>query len=115
MARVGIKKAKAAKGATGSASVKDYQVFKNPIVTEKTALIGGDKRHAVFKVDADATKLEIKRAVEHVFGVQVESIRTCNIMGKMVRTARSMGRRANYKKAYVTLKPGQTMDIVEGV
>ena len=115
MARFGMRIKKAAKGGSSSATVRDYQLIESTLVTEKASLIGSEKRGAVFKVNVDATKLEIKRAVERVFGVQVEAVRTCNVMGKAKRTAKSSGRRPNYKKAYVTLKPGQTIDLVEGV
>ena len=116
MARWGLGKSKAVKKVDSiNVSVNDYSLLLSPVITEKTSLLGGDKRRAVFKVNGDATKDQIKLAVERVFGVQVQSIRTCNFIGKVKRTARSTGRRPGYKKAYVTLKEGQSIDIVEGV
>jgi large subunit ribosomal protein L23 len=108
-------KAKQAKGSSAKAGLGAYGMFLSPVVTEKTSLIGADRRRVVFKVQDGATKPEIKRAVESVFGVQVQAVRTCNVLGKVKRTSRSAGRRPGFKKAYVTLKPGQTIDIVEGV
>lgn len=103
---------KDAKGA-----VCDYGIFITPLITEKSATLGsqGTGRGLAFRVQRTASKDQIKAAVKRVFGVEVESVRTCNYMGKMKRTNRSMGRRAAFKKAYVTLKEGQTFDIIEGL
>lgn len=98
------------------ASRKDHSILIKPVVTEKSATIGGANfSGAVFKVDGDATKLEIKGAIERIFNVQVASVRTCNYLGKVKRTGRSMGRRSNYKKAMITLKPGFQLNLIEGV
>ena len=115
MAKTGTKKSKTVKSGKGVANVGDYSVLLSPVITEKASMLGGEKRNIVFRVRIDASKPEIKEAVEHVFNVQVQSVRTCNTIGKIKRTARSTGRRPGSKKAYVTLKPGHTIDIVEGV
>jgi len=99
----------------GTPTVKSYSILIAPIITEKTSLIGASGSTIVFRVDRRATKTEIRSAVERAFKVDVDAVRTANIMGKPKRTAKSAGRRAAYKKAYVTLKDGQTINIVEGV
>lgn len=100
---------------SGAAWVKDYQVVLSPIVTEKSAQVGGAGTTVVFKVDPRASKTDIKAAVQRIFNVLVAEVRTANFMGKPKRTMRSVGRRAAYKKAYVTLKEGQKIDLVEGL
>jgi large subunit ribosomal protein L23 len=68
----------------------------------------------VFKVATDASKAEIKAAVEKLFEVKVEAVRTLNVVGKTKRTGSRMGRRSDWKKAYVTLVEGQDIDFVGG-
>ena len=68
----------------------------------------------VFKVATDATKAEIKAAVEKLFEVKVEAVRTLNVMGKTKRTGARVGKRSDWKKAYVTLVPGQDIDFMGG-
>ncbi len=99
----------------GSATAEQYRMILTPVITEKSSLVGATGNVATFKVAVEATKLQIKDAVQRIFNVEVEKVRTLNVMGKMKRTARSFGRRANYRKAYVTLKPGQSIDVVEGL
>ncbi|NLF25540.1 MAG: 50S ribosomal protein L23 [Deltaproteobacteria bacterium] len=99
----------------GKASVKDYAVLIRPVITEKSSLVGTGGRTFVFRVRRGSAKDEIKGAVERVFGVKVAGVRTCNFIGKLKRTTRTAGRTAGFKKAYVTLKPGHTIDIVEGI
>ena len=69
----------------------------------------------VFQVSRDATKIEIKRAVEKMFEVHVSSVNTMNIMGKDRRVGRSVGKRSDWKKAIVTLAGGELIDVFEGV
>jgi len=109
--------AKAAKKAAGEkkAQLKDYGVLRTPVITEKSSLVGMAGNRIVFKVDAKASKSAIKEAVEKLFNVNVVSVNTVNVLGKVKRTMRSVGRRNNTKKAYITLKEGQTIDIVEGL
>ncbi len=87
------------------------QVLVAPIVSEKATMIA-DKTNAVtFKVLQDATKYEIKAAVQLMFKVDVQSVAVLNIKGKTKRFGKSMGRRDNLRKAYVTLKAGQELNL----
>ena len=108
--------AEAKKSEGALARVRDYQVIVRPLITEKGSSIGGGSSGGVaFRVNRQATKPQIREAVERIFKVEVKAVRTCNYQGKVKRTNRSTGRRAHFKKAYVTLKEGQTIDIVEGL
>lgn len=93
----------------------DYRVVLGPVITEKSSLVGGDGSRYVFKVDPRSSKTQIRAAIERVFDVDVASIQTCRYMGKVKRTTRATGRRAQYKKAYVELRSGQSISIVEGL
>jgi large subunit ribosomal protein L23 len=84
-------------------------VLKLPVITEKSTLIKETQRTVTFKVLRDANKIEIKDAVEKIFKVKVESVRTANFHGKKRRQGRYTGRRPDWKKAYVTLKEGEKM------
>ena len=86
------------------------QVLVAPIISEKATMVA-DKTNAVtFKVLQDATKPEIKAAVELMFNVQVKGVSVANIKGKQKRFGRSQGRRDNIRKAYVSLQPGQELN-----
>ena len=89
-------------------------VLLSPHVTEKATLIGESSNQFVFKVIQDASKGEIKHAVETMFSVEVDSVRTVNIKGKTKRFGWRMGKRKNWKKAYVRLKEGHDIDFVGG-
>jgi large subunit ribosomal protein L23 len=90
-----------------------YSVIKKPHVTEKTSL-GSDSNNTVsLVVDRDANKIEIKQAVETLFKVQVSDVRTVNVAGKMKRFGKTTAKRSNWKKAYVTLQEGQSIDFFE--
>lgn len=90
-----------------------YSVIKKPHVTEKTSL-GSDATNTVsLVVDRDANKIEIKQAVENLFKVKVSDVRTVNVAGKVKRFGKSSAKRSNWKKAYVTLQEGQTIDFFE--
>ena len=93
------------------------RVLRQPLITEKsTVLREGGLTKYVFRVEMKANKIEIKKAVEAVFGVEVKTVRTMVVRGKPKRVGRSFGHRANWKKAYVTLKPGsKTIEFIEGV
>lgn len=108
------KKAEAQKAAS-AAGVGHYAILLSPMITEKSSIVGGAGNRVVFKVDRRASKDEIKAAVENVFKVSVTDVNTINYLGKPKRTSRSEGRRAAYKKAYVTLKEGQTINVIEGL
>ena len=86
------------------------QVLLAPHVSEKTTMIADKHRQVVFKVLRDANKLEIKKAVESLFNVKVESVNTTLVKGKNKRFGRSLGRRQDFKKAYVSLKDGYDID-----
>ncbi len=87
------------------------QVLVAPLVSEKATMIADKSNTVTFKVLQDATKPEIKAAVELMFKVEVKGISTVNIKGKTKRFGKSTGRRDNLRKAYVTLKPGQELNI----
>lgn len=80
-----------------------------PVITEKSTFVKDAQRTVTFKVLRDANKIEIKDAVEAIFKVKVESVRTANFHGKKRRQGRYVGRRPDWKKAYVTLKEGEKM------
>jgi large subunit ribosomal protein L23 len=84
-------------------------VLKLPVITEKSTLVKENLRTVAFKVLRDANKIEIKDAVEKIFKVKVQSVRTANFHGKKRRQGRYLGRRPDWKKAYVTLKQGEKM------
>lgn len=90
-----------------------YEVLRAPVVSEKTQMLGDRSGVQVFKVATNATKLEIKLAVEKLFGVQVMKVNTLNQKGKTKRFGRTLGRRNGFKKAYITLKPGQDVQIAD--
>ena len=87
------------------------QVLVAPIVSEKATMIADKTKAVTFKVLQDATKYEIKAAVQLMFKVDVQSVAVLNIKGKTKRFGKSMGRRDNIRKAYVTLKPGQEINL----
>jgi large subunit ribosomal protein L23 len=87
------------------------KVLAAPHVSEKSTLATEANNALVFKVAVDATKAEIKAAVEKLFEVEVKKVNTLNVKGKTKRTGMRMGRRKDWKKAYVTLAEGQTLDV----
>ena len=90
-------------------------VIRRPLITEKTTIIREDGRTIVFEVAHDATKLEIKRAVEQLLGSKVEAVRTQIAHGKVKRQGRFAGRRSDWKKAYVRLRVGEKLpEFMEG-
>ena len=90
-----------------------YSVIKKPHVTEKTSLGNETANTVAVVVDRDANKIEIKRAIQSLFNVKVDKIRTINVAGKVKRVGRNYGKRSNWKKAYVTLQQGQSLDFFE--
>ena len=93
---------------------RKLEMIRRPIITEKTTLMGEDNRVA-FEVPMDATKPEIKAAVEGVFSVKVKAINTLIAKGKTKRFRGRPGRRADVKKAMVTLEEGQSIDVTTGI
>jgi len=85
-----------------------------PHITEKAAMVGEQSNQYVFKVATDATKPEIKQAVEFLFAVNVDSVSVTNVKGKTKRAGFRFGRRKDWKKAYVRVKSGQTIEFVGG-
>jgi large subunit ribosomal protein L23 len=81
-----------------------------PVISEKATHVADKHEQVIFRVAQSATKPEIKAAVELMFKVQVESVQVSNVHGKEKRFGRFMGRRRNWKKAYVCLKPGQEIN-----
>ncbi len=81
-----------------------------PIVSEKSTIAAEESNRFVFKVQKVATKLEIKKAVELMFDVEVDSVQVLNVKGKVKRFGRSLGKRSDWKKAYVKLKSGHDID-----
>ena len=84
-----------------------YEVIRRPLVTEKGVDKKDNERTLVFEVSAGANKTQVKQAVEKLFKVKVEDVRTANFEGKMRRRGKFMGYRSDWKKAYVKLKDGQ--------
>jgi len=84
-----------------------------PVISEKATFIADKHEQVVFRVVQDATKPEVKAAVELLFKVQVESVQISNVHGKEKRFGRFTGRRRNWKKAYVCLKPGQEINFAQ--
>ncbi|WP_096087494.1 50S ribosomal protein L23 [Agaribacterium haliotis] len=87
-----------------------YKVILAPVISEKTTRVAELANQVVFKVIKDATKDEIRAAVEKVFDVKVEQVRVLNVKGKTKRTRFGLGRRSDWKKAYVSLAEGQEID-----
>jgi len=87
-----------------------FKVLLGPVVSEKAATISEAGNNVVFKVRRDADKREIKAAVQKLFNVQVEDVRTVNVKGKNKRTRYGVGHQSDWKKAYVRLAQGQEID-----
>lgn len=90
-----------------------YKVLLGPHISEKATIVAEEHGQYVFKVTKDATKLEIKKAVEQLFEVSVNSVRTAVVKGKAKRTRHGMGQRSDWKKAYVSLEQGQEIDFAD--
>jgi len=87
--------------------MNSYDVIRRPLVTEKGVAKKDDERTLCFEVAPDANKTQVKSAVEKLFKVKVEEVRTANFEGKLRRRGRFAGYRSDWKKAYVRLKPGE--------
>ena len=87
-----------------------YQVILAPHVSEKSTRVAEKNSQIVFRVRRDASKPVIKQAVEKMFNVQVESVTVTNVKGKEKKFGKTPGRRSDWKKAYVRLKPGQDIN-----
>ncbi len=94
---------------------KNTDVIRRPLVTEKTTVARESSTVIVFEVAESATKIDVKRAVEKLFGAKVESVRTAIAHGKFKRQGRFIGQRSDWKKAWVRLKAGEKVpEIFEG-
>jgi large subunit ribosomal protein L23 len=94
-------------------SVNKYRlasVLEAPIISEKSTIAAEKNKRFVFKVQKQATKKQVKNAVEIMFGVEVDSVNVLNIKGKQKRVGKSLGQRSDWKKAYVKLKPGHDIE-----
>ena len=92
-----------------------YAVLKRPVTTEKTTTLSGDLRQYTFEVDRRANKHQVKDAVEKIFKVQVVGVNVLVMPSRTRRWGRIMGRKSAWKKAIVTLKPGDSISFFEGV
>ena len=91
-----------------------FDVLIRPIITEKTTLLMQENKYT-FQVPLNANKVEIRKAVESIFNVKVEKVATIRVLGKTKRMGRTMCKRSDYKKAIVTLKAGESIELFEGV
>lgn len=96
-------------------SEKIFQVLLAPHITEKSSSSGDAAGQIAFKVASDATKSDIKQAVETLFGVHVRGVSVLNVKGKSKRFGARYGKRSGWKKAYVSLAPGQEIDFSQTV
>lgn len=92
-----------------------HDIIKRPIITEKTSIQKETHNQLTFEVDRRANSVEIKKAIEGIFNVNVAKIRTMQVKGKTKQRGRIVGKRRNWKKAIVTLMPGERIDFFEGV
>ncbi|KAF3998774.1 50S ribosomal protein L23 [Glaciimonas sp. CA11.2] len=89
------------------------KVLLAPVISEKATFVAEKNEQVVFRIAPDATKLEVKAAVELLFKVQVESVQVANRIGKQKRSGKSNGRRNHTRRAFVCLKPGQEINFTE--
>jgi large subunit ribosomal protein L23 len=86
------------------------ETLRSPVISEKSTIAADTNRQFVFEVAPDSTKLEIRKAVEMMFDVKVDSVRVVNVKGKVKRSGHRLGRRKDTRKAYVRLAPGNDID-----
>ncbi len=91
-----------------------HDIIKRPLITEKTSIQKEDYNQMSFEVDRKANRVEIKRAIENIFKVNVATVRTMQVKGKTKQRGRIVGKRRNWKKAVVKLMPGERIDFFEG-
>ena len=92
-----------------------FDILRRPVISEKSTLVKETENTVVLEVAMDATKVDIKKAVENAFKVKVTGVRTVTVRGKNARVGKSTGRKRNWKKAYVKLGEGDTIEFFEGV
>jgi len=93
----------------------DYGIIRRPLVTEKTSIQKEQSNQITFEVDRRANRVEIKRAIEKIFKVNVAHVRTMQVKGKTKQRGRTIGKRRDWKKAIITLLPGERIEFFEGV
>ncbi|MEA3436225.1 MAG: 50S ribosomal protein L23 [Thermodesulfobacteriota bacterium] len=93
----------------------DYGIIRRPLVTEKTSIQKEQSNQITFEVDRGANRIEIKRAIEKIFKVNVAHVRTMQVKGKTKQRGRVIGKRRDWKKAIITLLPGERIEFFEGV
>jgi large subunit ribosomal protein L23 len=91
-----------------------YGILLRPLITEKAQVLSALNKYA-FEVDLRANKFQIKEAVEVAFSVQVKEVNTCMVKGKRKRYGRALAKKPNWKKAFVTLMPGEKIELFEGI
>lgn len=109
-------KAKAEKKSSSKGGVADarlYDVIVRPVITEK-ATVQAEQGKVVFRISPTANKKDVKDAVEAIFGVKVKAVNTINVEGKVKRFRGAVGQRQDFRKAIVTLEPGQNIDVAAG-
>ena len=94
--------------------MSDYEIIKRPLITEKTSIQKEVSNQLSFEVDRRANRVEIKKAVQSIFNVNVAGVRTMQVKGKVKRRGRILGKRKDWKKAIVTLRPGERIEFFEG-
>lgn len=92
-----------------------YDIIKRPLITEKTSIQKENYNQITFEVDRKANRVEIKRAIENIFNVNVATVKTMQIKGKTKQRGRIVGKRRDWKKAIIKLMPGERIDFFEGV
>jgi large subunit ribosomal protein L23 len=95
--------------------MNQYDIIKRPVNTEKTTIQKEAANQVTFEVDPKANRIEIEKAVEAVFNVKVSGVRTLQVKGKIKRRGRTLGKRKDWKKAIVTLMPGERIEFFDGV
>jgi large subunit ribosomal protein L23 len=93
----------------------NHEIIKRPLITEKTSIQKELFNKLTFEVDRRANRVEIKQAIESIFNVRVASVKTMQVAGKTKQRGRITGKRRDWKKAIVTLMPGERIDFFEGV
>ena len=92
-----------------------HDIIKRPLITEKTSIQKAVSNQLSFEVDRRANRIEIKRAIEDIFKVNVANVRTMQVKGKVKRRGRIVGKRRNWKKAIVKLMPGERIEFFDGI
>lgn len=92
-----------------------YNIIKSPLITEKTTIQKETSNQVSFKISRKANRVEVKNAIENIFNVKVAGVRTMQVKGKTKQRGRIIGKRKDWKKAIVTLMPGERIDFFEGV